>query len=413
MDPADLELACGHEGNCYTACEDADREAVGSGVHSRNRLVDIVKRRQTHDGPEHLLATERRRGVDIGKQGRRHDGADPFASHETARTVVHSHFDPGCDALGRVLADNRPDGGGFIAGIAESQLRNEVRQPPLDLRQYGTLDKQHLDRRANLPRLAETRGDDLRQRSIQVRVGADDAMRQRPQLHLGTAQPGTRLDRTPRLRASGECDEPYGRLVKQPVHDVRPAMHDGDQAGRKPGLDQRFRQNAGCERRMERRLEHDRIACRKSRGDLVRDRIQRRIEGRDRAHDTKRHAQGEADPAGLAGGALDRHHLADKTPRLFRRQPERRNAAGDLAEGILPREPRLPAQELHQLIPTGFDQPGRRVENEAAAVIVEGLSPERVLRRGHAVHDLLPRRQMHLPALDQMILVVNRDRCAA
>src|SRR5262245_33858998 len=73
--PADFQPARRRERVVEAIGEEAGGEAVGRGVHARDRLVEGIEGHDAYHGSENLLAADLHRIVDRSEQGRRHDGA--------------------------------------------------------------------------------------------------------------------------------------------------------------------------------------------------------------------------------------------------------------------------------------------------------------------------------------------------
>ena len=104
------------------------------------------------------------------------------------------------------------------------------------------------------------------------------------------------------------------------------------------------------ERRLRRGLEDGCAAGRERGGDLVRDEVEREVEGRDRADDADRLPQREGELPGARLRGVHRDHLAGELARLDRREREGGHRAGGLDAGGLERLARLGRDGLRDLL---------------------------------------------------------------
>ena len=136
-------------------------------------------------------------------------------------------------------------------------------------------------------------------------------------------------------RAAGERVERDPLLLEQPHPDLgSPAVHQIQVAGRHARIRQHLAQQRGRERRLRGRLQHHGIAGRQRRPHLVRDRVQRRIERRDRADHAYRHPQREGQAILLARRSIDGHDLAGNALGLLATGKQRLDRPGDFVAGI-------------------------------------------------------------------------------
>src|SRR5262249_44484752 len=125
---------------------------------------------------------------------------------------------------------------------------------------------------------------------------------------------------------AGERDHPYPLVLDEHVSDLAGGPDENvEPAGGEPCLLLELREQERRERRLARRLENDRAARGERGRELVRDKVAREVEGRDRADDSDGPAQSERDLAlaGLRSGHRD--HVAGELPRLDRGERVGRN----------------------------------------------------------------------------------------
>ena len=234
--------------------------------------------------------------------------------------------------------------------------------------------EQSLNRCAHLACLAE-RG--LRNRcshAIQLCVLTHDRGADRSEFHLRAPQADSRLQPDPDLAATrervetepmirGQCGANYPAAAE---HDVQPAR-------RHARVLEALAQLVGGDRGNARRLQHDRVACRERWGDLVGDRVQRRVERGDRAHRPDRQPQREREPVRLAARAIDRHDVSGDACRLLGTQLERVDRPGDVDVGLAFGETGLGHEQLPHLgLPTRDDGRGS-AENLRPAIRLDPL----------------------------------------
>ena len=164
---------------------------------------------------------------------------------------------------------------------------------------------------------------------------------------------------------------------------VAAAVHHRQEAGRQAGVEQHLGQLAGGDGRVGGRLEDDGVARRERRGDLVRHRVERRVEGRDRRHHAKRDAQREGQAPLLLRRALDGDDLARQAARLLARQLERLNGAAQLAASVGRREARLGLHGRNKVGRPRLQQGRRALQNGAALVRRRRAAAEGGVGGGH------------------------------
>ena len=121
-----------------------------------------------------------------------------------------------------------------------------------------------------------------------------------------------------------------------------------------PGGQARLVLELGEEQRRQRRLgsglEHDGAARSERRRDLVRDEVEREVEGGDRSHDADRPAERERELADARLRRVHRHDVSGELPRLDGRERVRRHRASGLDAGGLHRLAGLGADRLRHLV---------------------------------------------------------------
>ena len=135
-----------------------------------------------------------------------------------------------------------------------------------------------------------------------VAVGLDDHRGVVAELEADLLARRPRPDPPPDVGRAGERDQGDVVVVDDGVADGRAAAGDDVQPlGRQAAVvDQQLGEGDAAERRLARRLEHDRAAGGDRRRQLVGDEVEREVERADRADDADRHAQREADLAHAA-----------------------------------------------------------------------------------------------------------------
>ena len=170
-------------------------------------------------------------------------------------------------------------------------------------------------------------------------VAAHDRRRRVAELEVDLLARGALADSPADVARAGERDQPHALVLDEHVADLGGRPDDDAQpARRQAGLFLELGEQERRERRLRRRLQHDRAACREGRRDLVRDEVEREVERRDRADDADRHAERERELS-LAGlRPVHRDHLAGERSRH------------DCGEGVgRHRARRLDARRLHRL----------------------------------------------------------------
>ncbi len=128
-------------------------------------------------------------------------------------------------------------------------------------------------------------------------------------------------------------------------------------------LRQQLGQRDRAERGLARRLQHDWAPGGDRRGKLVGDEVEREVERRDRADDTDRHSQREAQLAFTRRKRIERHHLPRQLARLCGRELERADRTLGLPTGRLDRLGRLLGDDHGELVAALGQQLRSLVEN--------------------------------------------------
>ena len=162
-----------------------------------------------------------------------------------------------------------------------------------------------------------------------------------------------------------------------PISDAGPTRT-FSQPGGSPASAIELREEQRGERRLRRGLEHDRAAGGERGRDLVRDEVEREVEGRDRADDADRLPQreGELPCAGLR--RVHRHHLAGELARLDRGEREGGHRARGLDAGGLERLAGLGRDRLRDLLVAAAEV-ARDADEDLGALVRRQRLPHRRL----------------------------------
>ena len=182
----------------------------------------------------------------------------------------------------------------------------------------------------------------------------DDGHAVAAQFERDPAQSRGGLDLGSGARRTGKGDEIDAGIADQRGAD-NVAIEYVEHAGGSSGIDEDLRQLVDHAGRLRRRLQHQRIAGRDRRRDLVAGEIDRRVEGRDPRHHADRKAQHEADFSRAHGAGIERDVLALDPHRLFGRQRQRVLGADDLGLGVLDRLAGLAGHDFGDTV-GAFDQ---------------------------------------------------------
>ena len=261
--------------------------------------------------------------------------------------------DPGLDALGGVLADQRADVGGVVrrvAGDLRLDGRDDLRhQPVVD----GGVGDHPLHRDAGLAALV-------------VGEGGDAAAPPSPGPPRRRSRRGRRPRRCRRAPGCSACAAPSpgsrSRPCSEPVKEMTGSRSSWTSAGirslgtgrtrpgagRQLGLGEQLAEDQAGERGGRGGLEDDRGADRDGRGDLVGAEVQREVERRDAQDRAAREAAGQREPAGAARVGVQALRLAAvEAAGLLGGEAEDGDGPADLAAG-----------PLHGLAVLRGDQPG-------------------------------------------------------
>ena len=179
-------------------------------------------------------------------------------------------------------------------------------------------DEHALDRDAHLAGVDVAARRGRRGDLVEVGVGEDDQRAVRAELEREALDPGDAGDLLSDRRRSGEADLAHARIGAQHAAELGArARHALDRVLRQPRLEEHAREEQRRQRRLPGRLQHDGVAGRQRRADLVHDEQRGVVERRD--------------------GDDDAARLADREARACRRRsPPSRPAPSRRASGRLP-----------------------------------------------------------------------------
>ena len=210
---------------------------------------------------------------------------------------------------------------------------------------------------------------------VDVGVGLDDDGRRVPELEID-ALARCALAELPAHRAgAGERDERDARILDDHVADLGGrADEDVQPAGGEAGVVLELREEERREGSLRRGLEDDGAAGRERGRDLVRDEVEREVEGADRADDADREPHRERELALARLRGVHGNHLACELPCLDRRHRVGRHRARDLDPGGLERLARLGRDPARCLVGPLAERTGHAHEDVGALVRREGLA---------------------------------------
>ncbi len=140
------------------------------------------------------------------------------------------------------------------------------------------------------------------------------------------------------------------------------------QPGGSPASVLELREQQRRERRLRRRLQHDRAARGEGRRDLVGDEVEGEVERRDGSDDSDRNPQRERDLPDAGGRRVHRDDVSGELPGLDRRHRERRGRARRLDAGGLDRLPCLGRDRPRHLVRALVHEPSRPLEDRGPLV---------------------------------------------
>ncbi len=180
-------------------------------------------------------------------------------------------------------------------------------------------------------------------------VGVDDAGGVAAKLQRDLLAAGARLQ-IPADLAAGERKQLEARVLDQRVGMRAVQGEDRERTFRQVGLGQHFADDQRADRRLLRRLQHERAAGGDRRRHLVRDQVEREVERRDERDRPQRHAFGIAVIAVQTAGQFQVDGLAVDAHGFLGGDAEGLDQPGHFAGGILDRLARLDAQRLGQFV---------------------------------------------------------------
>ena len=226
------------------------------------------------------------------------------------------------------------------------------------------------------PELAKAPCTASARRLLQVGVGEHDQRVVAAELQHGTAVAQARGDRLADRDAPRERDHLDRGVARNRVEDLaRIAADDlADSAG-SAGLRQDSSSAQRAQRRLLRRLDHDRRAHGKRRRHLVGDLVERMVEGRDGGDEPHRNPQGVGAAVAAVRRDVPGEALAVVAQRLHRGEAEHVDRAPDLMAGVLQAQARLGADQARELLAPRAEQ-ARDAEQDFGALVARSR-PER------------------------------------
>ena len=311
-------------------------EPIGRVVDQRDRLLVGVERDHGGDRGEDLLAPQVGVGRDVDHDRRPVEQAlrataldDPRAGCE--RRVEHLL---GAVALG--LVDHRAEPDAVVGGIADRDRGGALGQR-LDVAvEQRAGDDVAAGGDAGLALIVIRRPRADHRRVLDVGVVEHDQRVVTAELERAVLEPaaGDLGDRPAGPRRAGEVDHRDLRVGDERLADVDAARDDLQQARREPGGREHLgQQQAAADRRLGRRLQHDRVPERQRRSQHAHPEDQREVPRRDAADDAARDPLDDALSRRVVGGD-DRRRGArcrarpPRTARSRRRRPRTRPCRG-------------------------------------------------------------------------------------
>jgi hypothetical protein len=249
---------------------------------------------------------------------------------------------------------------------------------------------------------------ELRGRVVEIGVRLHQHRRRVAELERHLLPGGALAEAPPDVARAREGDHPHPVVLNEDVADRgRGADDDVQPPRRKAGLGLELGEEERREGRLARGLQDDGAPGGERGRHLVRDEVEREVEGADRTDDADGRPERERELACAGGGGVHRHDLAGEPPRDCGRGLERRHRALRLDARGLHRLARLGADRARELLVALGEELRDAREDVGAAVCRERLRErplrgvdrapcERLVGRRHARDDVARERRAHL-----------------
>ena len=268
-------------------------------VRDAQRIIEIVVDLHGDDRAEDLLGAHIHRGLcthDHG--GHEHSVRVELTATRHRSAIGHGLGDPARNAISLGLRDQRGDIGGVVHRVTDDESAHAGDELLDECIGDRTVHENALSGDARLTRVREPGNLDLGRGGLPVAIGFDHDGCVITELQAHPLARGTCANSPSHLRGTGESNEcDTGVIDKCIAHGSAAAGDHLQVTVRETGFFEKLRQQDRRERCLRGGLEHDRAASRDSRAQLVRDEVEREVEGSDCADHAHRNSHDEADLA--------------------------------------------------------------------------------------------------------------------
>ena len=251
--------------------------------------------------------------------------------------------------------------------MAGTEVFDERCEPLDELAVHLARDEHALHGDADLPCIHVTPARRRRRNPIEVGVGEHDQRAVRTELEREALDPRDPGDLLSDGGRACEADLSHARVDAQHTPELRARPgHALDRVLRKPGLEQRAREEERGERRLARGLQDDRVAGGERGPDLVSHEQRGIVERRDRDDDPARLPDRECELAGAVRRRVDRHRLAVHARAFGGARTKQRGDPRRLAARLRERLADLERDRACELLDVALDRVRRPTKDLAA-----------------------------------------------
>ncbi len=356
MDSAHRQLQVG--------CKQTDLQSKSAVVCLAERILDVVERNDADYRSKYLLADHFHLRRYIHQYGRVKNRSFPLSSACRFCPLCDGFADPRFCPFRLFFRNHRTDICRRIGRIPHLERVSDLDRLLHEAVVHVAVHVNALNGYAGLPGVRKAACDAQFGCLAKVwRIPVDDVGRVVTQLQRDPADARRTLDVASHTRTACKGKHRDALVLQQILTRFRTkSVHHVEKARREPCFFQNFGQLHGDDRRHFRRLQHNRIARRKSRADLVHRQVEREVERSDGSDHPHRYPNGKGHLVFISRLA-ERNALPSDSLRLLRRSDQRLNAAIDLSPRVFEDLAYFRDQNQGQLLPALFDDVRRAHEN--------------------------------------------------
>ena len=302
-----------------------------AGIHRADRSLDICIAVKTDNRTKYFLARHFHVLVDRGQYSRLPDVAFTLTTGQHFSTPSLCLLQPGAQAVGRALVDQRANIGSLIQWIANFERLHLGDQFVDKVFVRISMDINTLHRDARLPRIGKPTPGHATRGVGDVGVIMHNVAGIATQFERDKFLPGTPLQFPANGRATCEREQFDAVVFDQRIGVLGLARHNGNPARRPASFQHQFRQLKRADRGLRGRAQDDRATGGQGRRHFMCYEVKRKVERRNADHWPARHPADLGRASFVARQPIQRHDFAIDAFRFFGRDFEGKTGAFDFS----------------------------------------------------------------------------------